>query len=105
MAQQGYAYTFRGVLEAMRPAMQHAQGPLEPDCTCLACQSQSLGYIHHLLRAGNAQGVRWLAIHNIHHTQALMARLRSAIIEDRWPSQYAELGENLPRRLKAPLLG
>jgi queuine tRNA-ribosyltransferase len=103
MAQQGWAYTFQGVLEAMRPVMRHAPGPLEPGCTCLACQSQPLGYIHHLLRVGNAQGVRWLAVHNIHHTQALMARLRSAILADEWQALYAELGERLPRRLKAPL--
>ncbi|HKO51062.1 MAG TPA: tRNA guanosine(34) transglycosylase Tgt [Polyangiaceae bacterium] len=103
MAQQGWAYTFQGVLEAMRPAMRHAQGPLEPGCTCLACQSQPLGYIHHLLRVGNAQGVRWLAIHNIHHTQALMSRLRSAILTDDWQALYSELSERLPRRLKGPL--
>jgi queuine tRNA-ribosyltransferase len=105
MAQQGWAYTFQGVLEAMRPSMQHAQGPLEPGCTCLACQSQPLGYIHHLLRVGNVQGVRWLAIHNLHHTQVLMSRLRNAILSDGWDSLYAELSERLPRRLKQPLLG
>jgi len=103
MAQQGWAYTFSGVLEVMRPAMQHAQGPLEPGCGCLACQSQPLGYIHHLLRVGNAQGVRWLAIHNIHHSQALMGRLRAGILSDDWDCLYGELRERLPRRLKAPL--
>jgi queuine tRNA-ribosyltransferase len=105
MAQQGWAYTFQGVLEVMRPAMQHAQGPIEPGCTCLACQSQPLGYIHHLLRVGNTQGVRWLAIHNIHHTQALMSRLRGAILADSWQAAYLELRECLPRRVKLPLSG
>ena len=105
MAQQGWAYTFQGVLEVMRPAMQRAQGPLDPGCTCLACHSQPLGYIHHLLRVGNAQGVRWLAIHNVHHTQALMSRLRSAILSNGWDLLYAELRERLPKRLKAPLQG
>ncbi|MEI9952865.1 MAG: tRNA guanosine(34) transglycosylase Tgt [Pseudomonadota bacterium] len=105
MAQQGWAYTFQGVLETMRPSMQHALGPLEPGCSCLACQSQPLGYIHHLLRVGNAQGVRWLAIHNIHHTQALMSCLRSAILAEGWGALYAELTLRLPQRLKEPLLG
>jgi queuine tRNA-ribosyltransferase len=104
MAEQGWAYTFQGVLEALRPAMQHAQGPLEPGCTCLACQTEALGYIHHLLRVGNAQGVRWLAIHNLHHTQTLMARLRSAILAGDWQSLYPALSERLRRRLKSPLL-
>jgi queuine tRNA-ribosyltransferase len=103
MAQQGYAYTFHGVLEAMRPSMQHAKGSLEPGCSCLACQGQPLGYIHHLLRVGNAQGVRWLSIHNIHHMQTLMTRVRSAILCGEWDSLYAELGPRLPRRLKEPL--
>jgi len=49
--------------------------------------------------------VRWLAIHNIHHTQALMARLRSAILSQQFEADYRELSESLPRRLKAPLLG
>ena len=104
MAEQGFAYTFQGVLETLRPAMQHAQGPLEPGCSCLGCVSQPLGYIHHLLRVGNAQGVRWLAIHNVHHTQRLMARLRAAIVSGTWPELYAQLCERLPRRLKQPLI-
>jgi len=49
--------------------------------------------------------VRWLAIHNIHHTQALMARLRSAILADGWDALYHELCQQLPQRLKEPLLG
>jgi queuine tRNA-ribosyltransferase len=103
MAQQGWAYTFQGVLETLRPSMQHAQGPLEPSCDCLSCQSQSLGYLHHLLRGGHTQGVRWLAIHNIHHTQQLMARARAAILAATWEAFYAELRERLPLRLKEPL--
>jgi queuine tRNA-ribosyltransferase len=103
MAEQGWAYTFLGVLEAMRPAMQHAQGPLEPGCACLGCRTQPLGYIHHLLRVGNAQGVRWLALHNIQHMQALMSRVRAAILSDTWNALYAELRERLPLRIKAPL--
>ncbi len=105
MAQQGWAYTFHGVLETLRPSMQHAQGPLEPGCPCLACSTQSLGYIHHLLRGRHTQGVRWLAIHNIHHTQRLMAQLRSAILADTWSQVYAELRERLPLRIKEPLSG
>jgi len=103
MAQQGWGYTFRGVLEVMRPAMQHAQGPIEPGCTCLACATQPLGYIHHLLRGGQVQGVRWLALHNIHHTQRLMARLRDAILSQAWLAVYPDLCARLPLRLKEPL--
>ncbi len=102
MAQQGWAYTFQGVLEAKRPAMRHADGPLELDCDCLACKTQPLAYIHHLLRVGSAQGVRWLAIHNLHHTQRLMTRARDAILSDGWPPFYAELRERLAQRIKCP---
>jgi queuine tRNA-ribosyltransferase len=102
MAQQGWGYTFDGVLETLRPSMRGARGPLEPGCTCLACQTQSLGYIHHLLRGGHSQGVRFLAIHNIHHTQRLMARLREAILNDTWSALYARLRTRLSARLKEP---
>ncbi|MEP7049524.1 MAG: tRNA guanosine(34) transglycosylase Tgt [Pseudomonadota bacterium] len=105
MAQQGWAYTFQGVLETLRPAMQYARGPLEPGCPCLACDTQSLGYIHHLLRGRHTQGVRWLAIHNIHHTQRLMAHLRASILADTWNAVYAQLRERLTLRLKEPLGG
>lgn len=103
MAEQGWAYTFRGVLESLRPSMRMAKGAIEPGCTCLACRTQPLGYIHHLLRVGNAQGVRWLAIHNVHHTQRLMARARSAILSGTWCHEYEALCQHLPRRLKQPL--
>ncbi|MET0791662.1 MAG: tRNA guanosine(34) transglycosylase Tgt [Polyangiaceae bacterium] len=103
MAQQGWGYTFHGVLETLRPSMQTAHGPLEPGCACLACKTQSLGYIHHLLRGGHSQGVRWLAIHNIHHTQRLMARMREAILADTWPALYTQLRERLLLRIKEPL--
>ncbi len=102
MAQQGWGYTFDGVLETLRPSMQAARGPLEPGCTCFSCETQSLGYIHHLLRGGHSQGVRFLAIHNIHHTQRLMTRLREAILNDTWPTLYAELRTRLTVRLKEP---
>jgi queuine tRNA-ribosyltransferase len=83
--------------------MQHAQGPLEPGCACLGCRTQPLGYIHHLLRVGNAQGVRWLALHNIQHMQRLMSRARSAILDDTWHALYVALREQLTRRIKVPL--
>ncbi|MEO6601003.1 MAG: tRNA guanosine(34) transglycosylase Tgt [Polyangiaceae bacterium] len=105
MAQQGWAYTFRGVLETLRPSMQGERGPIEPGCPCLSCQTQSLGYIHHLLRGGHSQGVRFLAIHNIHHTQRLMARMREAILTDAWQALYEELRERLSLRIKEPLSG
>jgi queuine tRNA-ribosyltransferase len=105
MAQQGWGYTLQGVLETLRPSMQGAKGPLEPGCPCLSCTTQSLGYIHHLLRGGHSQGVRFLAIHNIHHTQRLTTRMREAILGGTWPALYAELRERLPLRIKEPLSG
>jgi queuine tRNA-ribosyltransferase len=105
MAQQGWGYTFQGVLETLRPSMRGARGSLEPGCPCLSCTTQSLGYIHHLLRGGHAQGVRFLAIHNVHHMQRLMARMREAILADTWPALYARLRERLPLRIKEPLSG
>ncbi|MBI5493408.1 MAG: tRNA guanosine(34) transglycosylase Tgt [Deltaproteobacteria bacterium] len=103
MAQQSYAYTFRGTLELRRPSMRFHDGPLEPGCDCAACTTHGLAYVHHLLRGGHAQGVRLVAIHNIRHLVRLVTRLRDAILRADWDATIAPLRAELPRRLKEPL--
>lgn len=103
MAQQGYAYTFHGVLELRRPSMQLHQGPLEPACTCHTCTHHTVAYVHHLLRGGHMQGVRLVAIHNIRHLVVLMERLRASILAGTLAATHRTLCETLPTRLKEPL--
>jgi queuine tRNA-ribosyltransferase len=103
MAQQGYAYTFHGVLELRRPAMRLHDGPLEPGCSCHTCTHHSLAYVHHLLRGGHMQGVRLTAIHNIRHLVVLMETLRASILAGTYATTHRALCAALPSRLKEPL--
>jgi len=80
MAQQGYAYTFQGLLRATRMAHQTEDVPLDPSCDCFACRRHSRGYLQHLMRGKHALGSRLLSVHNLRHYQVLMARMREAIL-------------------------
>ncbi len=95
MAQQGYAYTFSGVLRTTRARFRLDETPLDPSCTCLVCRRYTRGYLHHLARGKHALGIRLLGIHNIAHYQTLMQRMRTAICSGTFPSLYRELAPAL----------
>jgi len=97
MAQQGYAYTSGGVLRLTRQAYRLDEGPVEPGCQCATCTGHARGYVHHLLKARQIQGARLLTVHNTHHYQALMRRMRAAIVEGRFDALYRELKAALER--------
>jgi queuine tRNA-ribosyltransferase len=81
------AYTSRGVLN-LRNARHADDGePLDPECGCPACTRHSRAYLHHLFRAEEMLGPMLLTWHNIHYYQALMRRLRAAILEGRFRAE------------------
>jgi queuine tRNA-ribosyltransferase len=91
MAQQGYAYTFQGLLRATRMAHQMEDVPLDPSCDCFACRRHSRGYLQHLMRGKHALGSRLLSIHNLRHYQVLMGRMREAILSGTLGTFAAEM--------------
>jgi queuine tRNA-ribosyltransferase len=80
MAQQGYAYTFSGQIRITRQVYRLSDEPLDSACDCPVCVGHSRGYLQHLMSGKHALGTRLLAIHNLHHYQQLMQRLRAAIV-------------------------
>ena len=100
MAQQGYAYTFQGLLRTTRSVFQVDERPLDPTCSCFTCTRYSRGYLHHLLRGSHALGARLLAIHNVTHYQVLMSRMRQAIHSGTFDALYRELAPVLARTEK-----
>jgi queuine tRNA-ribosyltransferase len=93
MAQQGYAYTFSGLLRVTREVFRLSDEPLDRTCDCRACARYSRGYINHLLKGKHALGPRLMAIHNLRHYQVLMRRMREAIVAGTFGSLYRELQE------------
>jgi len=102
MAQQGYAYTFQGVLRTTRDVFRLDGDPLDSSCSCLVCGRYTRGYLHHLLRGKHPLGTRLLAIHNVSHYQMLMGRMRQAILSNTFDALYRELSPKLSRVVKGP---
>ena len=96
MAQQGYAYTFQGLVRVTRKIFQLSDEPLDPTCDCSTCTTYSRGYLNHILKATTTLGPRLLGVHNLRHYQVLMRRMRAAILEGRFEPLYRELREALP---------
>jgi queuine tRNA-ribosyltransferase len=80
----GRAYTSRGVVNIRNARHAESLAPLDPECDCPACTKHSLGYLHHLFKAGEMLGPILLTWHNIRYYQVLMARLRQGILEGRF---------------------
>lgn len=106
MGLQGYAYTFEGTLRLLRDEFRHSDEPLDPTCQCPVCRTYTRGYIRHLAHGGHSLSNRLLTQHNLWHYQALMKRMRTAILENRWADEYALLKEKLtPARLMRRIPG
>jgi queuine tRNA-ribosyltransferase len=91
MAQQGYAFTFQGLVRVKRQAFRLADEPLDVTCDCKVCKRYTRSYLQHLIRGGHHLGPRLLAVHNVRHYQVLMGRMREAIFEGRFDALYREL--------------
>ncbi|WP_044192150.1 tRNA guanosine(34) transglycosylase Tgt [Hyalangium minutum] len=91
MAQQGYAYTFQGLVRITRMVYQLDDSPLDPACDCYVCKRYTRGYLQHLMRGKHHLGSRMLSIHNVRHFQLLMAKLRAAILQGSYAQVYREL--------------
>lgn len=100
MAQQGYAYTFTGLLRVTRSVFRLDDEPLDASCHCFVCTRYTRGYLHHLMRGKHALGARLLAIHNVTHYQVLMQKMRAAIQQGTFDALYQELFPLLKRTEK-----
>ncbi|MFT3839590.1 MAG: tRNA guanosine(34) transglycosylase Tgt [Myxococcaceae bacterium] len=101
MSQQGYAYTFNGLVSAWKREYRLSNAPLEEGCDCETCTRFTMGYVQHQVAGSHALGVRLLGVHNLRHYQRLMARMRQAIVEGRFEAEYQWLRERLAPRSKA----
>lgn len=69
-------------------AFARSKEPLDETCDCLACRRYCRGYINHLFKVGEMLGPQLVSIHNLRHYLSLMARIRSAIKEQRYEALY-----------------
>jgi queuine tRNA-ribosyltransferase len=64
--------------------------PLDPDCSCYTCQNFTRAYLSHLLRSQELLGYTLLSIHNITELVQFTQRIRAAILNDRFASEFAD---------------
>lgn len=64
--------------------------PLDADCPCYTCQHFSRAYLSHLVRAREILAYTLLSIHNITELVYFTQRIRSAILSDRFTTEFAD---------------
>lgn len=95
IARNGTAFTHHGRVVVRNGAYKEDFTPLDDKCDCYCCKNYTKAYLRHLINAGEILGGRLLSLHNIAYLTGLMARIREAIMEDRFPD-FAEQFRNSP---------
>jgi queuine tRNA-ribosyltransferase len=76
VARHATVYTREGTVNLRGAQYRQEQIPLEPGCTCYACQTHTRAYIRHLLKAGEILGLVLVSMHNLHFYLELMRDIR-----------------------------
>ncbi len=77
-------FTENGYMNLKNEKFEKDPLPIEPGCTCPACQNYSRAYIRHLFKAKEMLAMRLCVLHNLNFYNRLMADIRKAIEEDRY---------------------
>jgi len=62
--------------------------PLDPQCSCYTCQNFTRAYLNHLLRSGEMLGFILLSIHNLHELINFTNKIRQAILNDTFMTEF-----------------
>jgi queuine tRNA-ribosyltransferase len=81
LGRNGTVLTDSGALNLRASGLASCIGPLQAGCDCPACTRFSVGYLHHLVRAGEDLGLRLASLHNVRFLIRLSQQARRAICE------------------------
>ncbi len=98
-ARHANLFTDIGVLNLNNKKFEKDDRPLQEGCQCPACKNYSRSYIRHLIKAKEMLGMRLCVLHNLHFYNDLMAKIRTAIEENRFASFKAEALEKMNNRV------
>ncbi|MBD3173797.1 MAG: tRNA guanosine(34) transglycosylase Tgt [Armatimonadia bacterium] len=96
LARHGTAYVGHSTVQLRNAKWREEDSPLDPGCGCEACTRYPAAYLAHLVRSKEILGCRLLAIHNLYHYGALMARIRESIAGGTFAAMAAEYARREP---------
>jgi queuine tRNA-ribosyltransferase len=91
LARHGKVLSRLGDYSVRRAALAREEGPIDPECPCLACRRYTLAYLRHLKVTGELLGLRLLSIHNLTYTLGVLAGARRALAEGRLAAYRADV--------------
>jgi queuine tRNA-ribosyltransferase len=89
-ARNGTLFTSFGKVNIKKAMYTTDEGPIDPECACMVCQTYSRSYLRHLYRAREITYFRLGTIHNLYYYLNLMKEMREAILENRFEA-YKEV--------------
>lgn len=95
-ARSGVMYTTTGRIRITDRRYRNDMYPPDTTCDCYTCQNFTRAYLHHLFRVGEILGATLASIHNIHWTQAFMAKMRQSILDGTFEIFRANVHEAYP---------
>ncbi len=78
-ARNAQVLTPDGPLSLRNERFRLDHGPVDPECTCVACRQHSRAYLRHLFKAKEIQAAVLATCHNLAFIQRLVANIRAAI--------------------------
>lgn len=93
----GLAFTRFGKINLRNARHADDKRPLDPQSPCPAARDYSRGYLHHLVKAGEALGGMLLTWNNLAYYQQLMQGAREAIEAHRYSEYIVETQEGWER--------
>jgi len=98
-ARHANLFTENGVLNLNNKKFERDERSLQEGCRCPACRNYTRSYIRHLIKAKEMLGMRLCVLHNLYFYNDLMARIRTAIEENRYSAFKNEMLEKLNNRV------
>lgn len=89
-ARNGQLFTPDGTLNIRNARYRLDLTPMQADCDCPLCSNFERAYLNHLFHTGEVLGLRLATAHNLRFYFRLMADMRTAIREARFPAWSRE---------------
>ena len=97
-ARNGQLFTSEGPINIKNVRYAEDEAPPDAACGCYTCRTFSRAYLRHLFQAGEINAATLNTLHNLHFYLDTLARIRDAIVFERFESFRYEFHRRLSRR-------